>query len=127
MYVYIYTYTHIHIYIYTDIHVIVCMMYGLLFRLLTGSSRVRPVQGSTWFDMVEARGDSGSPVSETDRCLRVIYCRGLNNYQHYFGGSLIILIVSWAPKPYSNYEGHDVRFDLAVSSSCRVSRGYGFL
>ena len=30
--------------------------------------------------------------------------RGLNNYQYYFGGSLLnIVIVFWAPKPYSNY------------------------
>ena len=36
------------------------------------------------------------------------YCReltigGLKKYQHYFGGFLIIVMVYWAPKPYSNY------------------------
>ena len=29
--------------------------------------------------------------------------RGLNNYQYYFGEFLIISLVSFAPKPYSNY------------------------
>ena len=33
------------------------------------------------------------------------YCRGLNNYLYYFGGFLIIIIVYWAPKPFSNYFG----------------------
>ena len=31
------------------------------------------------------------------------YYRGLNNYLYYFGGFLIMIIVYWAPKPYSNY------------------------
>ena len=31
--------------------------------------------------------------------------RGLKNYQYYFlgGGSCIVIIAKWAPKPYSNY------------------------
>ena len=35
----------------------------------------------------------------------VVYYRGLNNYQYYFGGFLIISIVQWAPKPYSEKLG----------------------
>ena len=37
--------------------------------------------------------------------IRIVYYRGLNNYQYYIGGFLIFSTVCWAPKPYSNYEG----------------------
>ena len=32
------------------------------------------------------------------------YYRGLNNYVYYFEGCLIMILVSQAPRPYSNYQ-----------------------
>ena len=45
------------------------------------------------------------------------YYRGLNDYLYYLGGFLTIIIVRWAPKPYSYYAGPYIRRKSQVSQS----------